>query len=64
MLMHIYRSKKSSKTVRIKAKVTRKVVGIGSPKEVVPLVLLLREKKKSGEDVGALVSTCMATLSG
>jgi hypothetical protein len=35
----------------------------GSPKEVVPLVIMLRQKKKAGEDIGPLVASLMAVLS-
>jgi hypothetical protein len=41
-----------------------KIIGLGSPKEAVPLVMLLREKKKAGEDVAAAVTTCVAALGG
>jgi hypothetical protein len=41
-----------------------KIIGLGAPKEAVPLVVLLREKKKAGEDVAAAVTTCIATLGG
>jgi hypothetical protein len=41
-----------------------KVIGLGTPKEAVPLVMLLRDKKKAGEDLGAAVTTCVAALGG
>jgi hypothetical protein len=39
-----------------------KVIGVGIPKEAVPLVTVLRQKMKNGEDVGQLVNLCMVTL--
>ncbi|KAH7076499.1 hypothetical protein BKA63DRAFT_284009 [Paraphoma chrysanthemicola] len=47
---------------RVSAKVLPKVLGIGVPKEAVPLVTLLRKKRKNGEDVGKLVNMCMVAL--
>ncbi|KAH7086685.1 hypothetical protein FB567DRAFT_592556 [Paraphoma chrysanthemicola] len=47
---------------RVSAKVLPKVLGVGVPKEAVPLVTLLRKKKKNGEDVGKLVNMCMVAL--
>jgi hypothetical protein len=58
------RSKKSSKTIRAKSKMMSKIIGLGSPKEAVPLVMLLRDKKKAGEDVAAAVTACVAALGG
>ncbi|KAF2030035.1 hypothetical protein EK21DRAFT_89273 [Setomelanomma holmii] len=57
---------KKSKVGRAKARVSRKVMpkvlGIGVPKEAVPLVTKLRQKKKNGEDIGKMVNMCMIAL--
>jgi hypothetical protein len=39
-----------------------KVIGLGAPKEVVPLVITLRQKKKQGEDISGAVTACLAAL--
>jgi hypothetical protein len=39
-----------------------KVIGLGAPKEVIPLVVMLRQKKKIGEDIGPLVALCSAAI--
>jgi hypothetical protein len=36
----------------------------GVPKEAVPLVVLLRQKKKHNEDVGKLADECMKAIGG
>ena len=47
---------------KVSSKVMGKVIGLGAPKEAVPLVALLRQKKKNGEDVGQMVSMCMVAI--
>ena len=47
---------------KVSSKVMGMVIGMGAPKEAVPLVVLLRQKKQNGEDVGKLVSMCMVAL--
>jgi hypothetical protein len=62
----VFRSKKSSKVGKAKAKVSQKmlpkVIGLGAPKEVVPLVITLRQRKKQGEDISGVVTACLAAL--
>jgi hypothetical protein len=63
-----YRSKKSSKLgnakSKVAAKVLPKVLRVGTPKDVVPLVVMLRQKKKAGQDVAPLVKACMTIVGG
>jgi hypothetical protein len=34
----------------------------GVPKEAVPLAMLMRQKKKNGEDVSKLVDACLVAI--
>lgn len=59
------RSKKSKNVKDAKDKIANLVVPkmmFGVPKDVKPLVILLRQKKKQGEDVSKPVAACMAAL--
>lgn len=44
------------------SKFPRLAMAAGAPKEVGPLVFALKKKKKDGEDVGALVQTCLTAI--
>jgi hypothetical protein len=49
-----------------KAKLTEKLVPnmirARPPKETVPLMLMMRQKKKEGGDVAAMIAKCMGAL--
>jgi hypothetical protein len=47
---------------KVSQKILPKVIGLGTPKEVVPLVIVLRHKKKKGEDISSSVAACLATV--
>lgn len=51
-----------SKRAKTKANLIRKVIGLGAPKEAVPLVMALRHQKKAGVPLSPLVALCMGVL--
>jgi len=49
--------------VGTRAKLATKLLpGRGAPKEAIPLILVLRQKKKDGEDMAKLTETAMAAI--
>jgi len=45
------------------SKIVPKIMGAaGVPKEAIPLAMLMRQRKKHGEDVGKLVDVCMMAM--
>jgi hypothetical protein len=61
----LHRIKRTNATAKVGTRTklaTKLLPGRGAPKEAIPLILVLRKKKKDGEDMTKVMETAMAAI--